>query len=52
MTWHYYTAPLTGETLVICQKQDGTVVSGKPEGLPEYLEWLAEGNTPEPWEAD
>lgn len=46
------THPITGETVRnIRRKIDVDVVETRPVDDPEYLAWLAEGNTPEPWEA-
>ena len=42
--------PLTGENLCIRRIEDGALIP-KDEAnrdYQEYLEWLAEGNTPEP----
>jgi len=46
-----YSGPL-GETLSIIVSDDGSVVRDVTEAdalHQQYLAWLAEGNTPEPW---
>ncbi len=52
MSWFWYKMLNDERTMVICPMSDGTVVSGYADSIPEYLAWLAEGNTPEPWQPE
>lgn len=52
MNWYTYKALITGETLVLCHHDDGSVTSGKPDSFPEYLAWVAEGNVAEEWQPE
>lgn len=46
----YYTYPclIDGTDSGFVRADDGSLVSTQSD---QYLAWLAEGNTPEPWEA-
>lgn len=52
MTWMTYTTPFSDREMVICINEDGSSVSGYADSIPEYLAWLAEGNTAEEWNPD
>lgn len=44
------THPITNETVKnVRRKIDVGVVETRPVDDPEYLAWVAAGNTPEPW---
>lgn len=47
--WFKYKTIFNDDELVLCEKDDGTVISGHPDSLPEYQAWLADGNTPGEW---
>ena len=51
MSVWYKTTSSMGETIVIYVSEDYTI-SGYPDALPDYLAWIDEGNTPEPWEPE
>ena len=54
MNWFISTSS-TGQDIIICVT-DGKVLSFVADeyntDYQAYMAWLAEGNTPEPWEAD
>ena len=45
MGWMTYTTVFDDRQMVIRFFDDGSVVSGIAEFMPEYLAWVAEGNT-------
>ncbi len=47
--WYIHKAPLSDNLVAVCRLDDNTVISGLVDSMPEYLAWLAEGNTPEEW---
>lgn len=49
MTWYTYSLPMNDSILVMKRVDESTVVSGIAEFMPEYLAWVAEGNTAEEW---
>ena len=49
MMWYTYTTPFDDTVRVLCKMDELTVVSGIAEFMPEYLAWVAEGNTAEEW---
>lgn len=52
MKWYTYQVLMSDEVLVLSISDDGVITSGKPESLPEYQAWIAEGNEPEEWSAE
>lgn len=52
MPVYYSSADMFGQPTVVRVDDDGIIWwLGEGEQDPGYLAWLAEGNTPEPWEA-
>jgi len=47
--WYTYKTMFSEETLVLSIGEDGSSTSGIPEFMPDYLAWVAEGNTAEEW---
>lgn len=47
--WMTYKMPFNDKEMVICVSDDGSSVSGVASSMPDFQKWLAEGNTPEPW---
>jgi hypothetical protein len=47
MKWHLHITPM-GDEIAVCVYPD-KVVSGLASEMPEYLEWIAKGNTPQEW---
>lgn len=48
--WYTYKTPFSGDVeMVLTFLEDNVVLSGVGSAIPEYLEWLAAGNIPEPW---
>lgn len=47
---------VTGDEMIVCPEEDGTPTFINPVSTnpyyQQYLEWLAEGNEPEPWNPD
>jgi hypothetical protein len=52
MTWYTYKSPQSEQIFVMCRIDEDTVVSGVAEQTPEYLAWVAEGNTAEEWQPE
>jgi hypothetical protein len=47
MIWYTYKTLNDDKEMVLCKIDKNTVISGIAEFMPEYLQWLAEGNVPE-----
>jgi hypothetical protein len=50
MIWYKYNNPFNDEEIVITVRDDGAVWSGIAEHMPEYLAWVADGNTATDWQ--
>ena len=49
MGWMVYTTAFDNRQMAIRFFEDGSVVSGVAEFMPDYLAWVAEGNIAEEW---